>query len=360
MTTPDQLSPDTDDPGGPARDPWAGPRRRSRRAFWRPRPSASPGAFLRIFRQAMACRFQILLPAAAGTDIPAACQALGHADRLEQAWSVFRDDSHLSHINRAAAGGPCALDDELGALLRRCDGLSAATDGAFDITATPLSRCWRLLQREGRMPSPEAIAEARARTGRHLVEIRGRGGRASALQADGAGGWTIRFTRPGVELNLGAIGKGYAVSCIAAHLRQAGVAQALVSSGDSSVEAVGAPQGGWPIALRGHDAGVRLWLRHGALATSGASEQGFEHNGVRLGHVLDPRTGWPARGVSRVAVAAPDAADADALATAFFVGGPALADRYLADHDDVLAVFTLDASPRPHIMGRTKGASVEA
>ena len=297
----------------------------------------------------MACRFEILLPATATTDVAAARQALDHADRLEQAWSVFRDDSDLSQINREAGDGPCPLDDELSALLRRCDRLSAATDGAFDITATPLSRCWRLLQREGRMPSPDAIAEARARTGRHLVEIRDRRGRPS----------TVRFTRPGVELNLGAIGKGYAVGCVAAHLRQTGVAHALVSAGDSSVEAVGAPPGGWPIALRGHDAGARLWLRHGALATSGAGEQGFEHNGVRLGHVLDPRTGWPARGVSRVTVAAADAADADALATAFFVGGPALAERFLADHDDVLVVFTLDASAAPRIMGRASGAAVE-
>ena len=297
----------------------------------------------------MACRFEVLLPAAATADVAAARQALEHPDRLEQAWSVFREDSHLSQINRGAVDQPCQLDDELSALLRRCDHLSAATDGAFDITSTPLSRCWRLLQREGRVPEPEAIAEARARTGRHLVEIR----------ASGASGWTVRFTRPGVELNLGAIGKGYAVGRVAAHLRQAGVAQALVSAGDSSIEAVGAPRGGWPIALRGHDTGARLWLRQGALATSGAGEQGFEHNGVRLGHVLDPRTGWPARGVSRVTVVASDAADADALATAFFVGGPALAERFLTDHDDVLVIFNLDASARPRIMGRACGATVE-
>ncbi len=302
----------------------------------------------------MACRFEVLLPAAASADVAAARQALEHADRLEQAWSVFRDDSHLSQINRTAADGPCPLDDELGALLERCDHLSAATDGAFDITATPLSRCWRLLQREGRVPGPEEIADARARTGRHLVEVRG-----GTVMDLNASGWTVRFTRPGVELNLGAIGKGYAVGRIAAHLRQAGVAQALVSAGDSSVEAVGAPPGGWPIALRGQDASARLWLTRGALATSGAGEQGFEHNGVRLGHVLDPRTGWPARGVSRVTVVAPDAADADALATAFFVGGPALAARYLTDRDDVLVVFALDGSPRPRIMGRASGATVE-
>ena len=66
----------------------------------------------------------------------------------------------------------CPLDAELGTLLARCERLNAATDGAFDITATPLSRCWGLLQREGNVPSPDAIAEARARIGHHLVEIR--------------------------------------------------------------------------------------------------------------------------------------------------------------------------------------------
>jgi thiamine biosynthesis lipoprotein len=170
----------------------------------------------------------------------------------------------------------------------------------------------------------------------------------------------VRFARDGVELNLGAIGKGYAVGCMAAALRAAGVGCALVSAGDSSVEAVGAPAGGWSIALRGFDRAACVRLRHGALATSGAGEQGFVCDGVHLGHVLDPRTGWPARGVTRVTVAAPDAADADALATAFFVGGPALADRYLEAHDEVLAVFALDDEARPRIMGRMSGALVEA
>lgn len=297
----------------------------------------------------MACRFEVLLPASAGADVAVSRLALDHAERIEQAWSVFDPHSRLSAINRQAADQACRLDEELGALLDRCAHLAAATDGAFDITATPLSRCWRLLQREGCMPTPEAIARARACTGRHLVE----------LEAIGAGGWTIRFRRRGVELNLGAIGKGYAVGRVADHLRRHGVAQALVSAGDSSIEAVGAPRDGWPLALRGHDADARLWLTHGAVATSGAGEQGFEHDGVRLGHVLDPRSGWPARGVSRVTVVAPDAADADALATAFFVGGPALAERYLAHHDEVLVVFALDASKAPRIMGRATGATVE-
>ena len=342
MTTPDQLGQDT----RVAADPAA----RSRRDFWRFRPQARPASWLRVFREAMACRVEVLLPADAAGDVACAREALAEADRIEAAWSVFRGDSQLTRINRAAATAPCQVDPELWRLLDRCRSLTRATEGAFDITATPLSRCWRLLTREGAVPTPEALAGARACTGMGLVELTG---------ADEEPGGTVRFAREGVELNLGAIGKGYAVGRIAARLRAAGVRQALVSAGDSSIEAVGAPAGGWPISLRGHAAGVRLWLRHGTVATSGAGEQGFVSGGARLGHVLDPRTGWPARGVARVAVVAPDAADADALATAFLVGGPGLAERYLAAHDDVLAVFTLDVAPRPHIMGRDSCASVE-
>ncbi len=296
----------------------------------------------------MACRFEILLPADASGDVAAAREALQHADRLEDAWTIFRD-SQLSRLNRTAAHRPVPVDAELAALVARCQALSHATGGAFDITATPLARCWGMVQRQGRVPTAQEIAHARSLTGAALVR----------LDSADPGGATMAFARHGVELNLGAIGKGYAVGCIAAHLRQAGVAQALVSAGDSSLEAVGAPPAGWPIALRGLDAGARVWLRHGAMATSGAGEQGFTRDGVRFGHVLDPRTGWPARGVSRVTVIAPDAADADALATAFLVGGPALAGRYLADRDDVLAVFTLEAASRPRIMGRAPGATVE-
>ena len=352
MTTPDQLDTHAD-AGAPAPEPPAGrPAARSRRHFWRVGPSTLPAlqaGVIRVFRPAMACRFEILLPAEATADVGAAREALGHADRLEQAWSIFRPDSQLTRINQTAAAGPVPIDSELFALLTRCQALGQATGGAFDITATPLGRCWGLVQRQGRVPTPEEIASARAVTGAGMVALR------VAEPQDP----TVSFARTGVELNLGAIGKGYAVGCIAAHLRRAGVAQALVSAGDSSVEAVGAPPSGWPIAMRGLDAGARVWLRHGAMATSGAGEQGITLDGVRYGHAIDPRTGWPARGVARVTVIAADAADADALATAFLVGGPTLAARYLSDHDDVLVVFALDDSPRPRIMGRAPGATVE-
>ena len=298
----------------------------------------------------MACRFEVLVPATRPDQVEAARAALGHAERIEAAWSVFSPASMLSWVNRESAAGPVEADAELFALLERAVALTAETGGAFDITATPLSRCWRWLDRAGAVPSAEAIAEARASVGTHLVMLTPSG--------DGsAAGGTVRFATPGVELNLGAIGKGYAVGRIAASVGAAGLACALVSAGDSSVEAVGSPRGGWEIALRGQ--GARLWLTSGAMATSGAAEQGITVGGVRLGHVLDPRTGWPATGVSRVTVACRDAADADALSTALLVGGPALAERLLADRDDLLVVFTLDGSARPRIMGRAAGALVE-
>ena len=146
MTTPDQLSPGADDVADPAGAAAGRVIGRSRRDFWRPRRRLETGQFLRVFRHAMACRFEILLPATSAAALAAARAALQHADRLEQAWSVFRDDSDLSRLNRAAGGGACTVDDELAALLERCRGLNQATNGAFDITATPLSRCWRLLQ----------------------------------------------------------------------------------------------------------------------------------------------------------------------------------------------------------------------
>ena len=298
----------------------------------------------------MACRFEVLLAPSDTAAVDAARQALAEADRLEQAWSVFRADSALSAVNRQAASGACAIDDELFALLTRCRELSERTGGAFDITATPLSRCWRWLERDPHPPAPETLAAARARVGWRSIELRP----PSPAAGEPA---RVGFGRPGMELNLGAIGKGYAVGRIALALRQVGVGEALVSAGDSSIEAVGAPRGGWEIALR--DQGARLRLAAGAVATSGGAEQGIVVDGVRLGHVIDPRTGWPARGVARVTVVAPDAAEADALATAFLVGGPVLAETYLAGHDDVLAVFTLDGSPRPRIMGRAPGAAVE-
>lgn len=320
---------------------------RSRREFWRPAPVAPAGTWLRVSRTAMACRFAVLLPEQSPA-VAAAREALAEADRIEAAWSVFRDDSEIVALNRSAGDGPWAVTRELAGLLARCRSLAEDTAGAFDVTATPFSRCWGLLARQGRVPDEGELLAARALVGMDKVRIDG-----------DAEPPTVALQAPGVELNLGAIGKGYAVDQVARALRERGVGPALVSAGDSSAAAVGSPHGGWVIALRGVDGAVRLRLRHGATGTSGSGEQGVEAGGRRLGHVIDPRTGQPVDGGRRVTVVARDAATADALSTAFLIGGAALAERYLERDDETLVIVSDDTRARPVIMGRSSGAVVE-
>jgi FAD:protein FMN transferase len=322
--------------------------------------SDTPGAdhWIRIFRRAMACRFEITLSGEDARHISAARDVLDEADRLEAALTVFRESSDLMRINRLAARGPVDVDPELFDLLHRCRTLHVETDGAFDITSTPLSRCWGFLSRNGRVPSTEALDAARATVG------------TSNVLFDEAN-HTIRFDRSGVELNLGSIGKGYAVQCIGLALRARGVRHALVSAAASSILAIGGRGLGWCIDLHSRQLQTadstrgplaRLFLRHGAVGTSAAGEQFVEVEGKRYGHLLDPRTGWPAAaGLLSVSVVTRDAATADALATAFFIGGFDLAERYCAMHSDTLALLTPDdGSARPHIFGQYSGAKIKA
>jgi thiamine biosynthesis lipoprotein len=298
----------------------------------------------------MACRFEITLDARDARFVPVAQEALNTIDAIEAQLSVFRDTSELVHINTHAANGPVPCDDSLFRLLCRCQDLSSATGGAFDITTTPLSRCWGFLRRSGRLPGEDEICAAREMVGMlHVVLDRRRS--------------SVRFGRPGVELNLGAIGKGYALDCVAPALRVASVQHALLAAGQSSLLAIGGRERGWTIdvvSARCDRPLARVWLRDSALGTSGAGEQFVVVDGRRYGHVIDPRTGWPADGILSATVVCPTAADADALSTAFLVAGPAVAERYCAHHHNVLALITPDdGSGRTFVIGRHPLAEVE-
>jgi thiamine biosynthesis lipoprotein len=161
------------------------------------------------------------------------------------------------------------------------------------------------------------------------------------LVLDGTRG-TIRFLREGIELNLGAIGKGYALDREAAELCAAGVNDFLLHGGQSSVLARGSHAGtgaGWIVGLgdplRPDRRLAEIRLRDRALATSGASHQFFRSQGKRYGHILDPRTGWPAEGVFSSTVLAPSAAEADALSTAFYTLGVERAYEYCREHPQI-------------------------
>lgn len=307
-------------------------------------------SWIRVHRPAMACRFEITLADRDGSFVPAARAALEEIDRLEAELSVFRPDTIISNLNRRAAREPVAAPPHIIDLLTRCQWWHQQTGGAFDITTTPLSRCWGFLRREGRVPGAAEIDAARALVGLDRVGIDSRAG-------------TVDYQQSGIELNLGAIGKGYALDCAGTLMRSAGVPHALLSAGRSSLLAVGGRDGGWwidlvsPLLAGGPIA--RLRIRNAGVGTSGIGEQFVMADGRRYGHVIDPRTGWPAKDTLSATVVASDAATADALSTAFFVGGAGLARRYCAEHHDVLAIITPeDGSRRPIVIGRHPGARI--
>ncbi len=319
-----------------------------RGSLWSPR--ASGDAWIRLSRRAMACSFEVTLGSEDASYVPAARAALDGVGAIEDQLTIFRETSALVDLNRRAALEPVVVDRALFDLLRECVEIHRDTNGAFDISSTPLSRCWGFLRRDARLPSQAIIDAARMNVGLDAL----------ILDADSS---TVRFSRKGVELNLGAIGKGYALDRVAATLRAAHLTHALLSAGRSSLLALGGRDTGWSIDLVSPLAErylARVWLRNAALGTSGAAEQSVTVDGVRYGHVIDPRTGWPASGILSSTVIASTSARADALSTAFFIGGVALAQRYCATHPNVMAIITPEADRATTVLGRYPGARVEA
>jgi thiamine biosynthesis lipoprotein len=231
--------------------------------------------------------------------------------------------------------------------------LYRATDGAFDITSGPLTRCWGFLRREGRIPEPDELEAARSRVGMHNIFL-------------DRGKMTVRFARPGIEINLGSIGKGYALDRVNSLMRGRGVRSALISGGSSSLIAIGNNGSGddWAVGIRHpvlkNSRIAKLALSDRAMATSGSAEQCFEKDGKRYGHIIDPRSGVPATGILSVTVIAPSAARADALATAFFIEGRKLAEHYCSAHPEILVLMIEENSPsRPLIIGEYSHCRME-
>ena len=325
-----------------------GPRATTRRGLFERLRGRDPdaGHWLKVHRPAMACRFEVTLASEDARHVEAARLALDEVDAIESVLTWFRDTSELSRVNREAAKGPVAVGPFLYALLALCRDLHLLTRGAFDPASTALSRTWGFLDRRPRVPTQDAIAEALARSGMDKVVL-------------DATAHSVRFTTPGVEISFGAVGKGWALDRVAASLVERGVRRALVSAGGSSQRAWGGEAFELTLEPQRQELG-RLLLRDAALATSASGEQHFEQDGRRYGHVLDPRSGWPAAGVRSASVVARDASVADALSTAFLVAGPALAESVCAARPGTLALLVLEERPDEILQfGTRDGVSLE-
>ena len=260
--------------------------------------------------------------------------AFEEVERLEETLSKFRPSSEICRINRLAATQPVTTDPEVFSLIEQSLFFSEQTAGAFDITVGPLMRTWGFFRAEGHCPDAQELNAARERTGFEKV-ILDRGAR------------TIGFAVPGMELDLGAIGKGYAVDRTVEVLREASVSAALVVAGSSTVYALGTPpeEDGWKIHVPDPRDRTRkistVRLRDQAISTSGNYERFFELDGRRYCHVMDPRTGMPVEGVLQATLIGSDGAMTDAISNALFVLG-ADGEKLLSNFDQVgvLSVLT--------------------
>jgi thiamine biosynthesis lipoprotein len=309
------------------------------RSLTAPAPAATPATspevtLLTLSRRAMATTFEVLVPFGTRSASEAAAAALDEVDRLEDQLTVYRDSSEVSGLNRRASERPVPVEERLFGLLTLAARLHQETEGAYDITTGALTKAWGFFKRCARVPSEEERREVLTRVGmQHIV-----------LDPERQ---TVRYQVPGLEINLGSIGKGYALDRAAETLRQDwNFSSALLHGGHSSVYAIGSEPGsrhGWPVAVRHPwDPERRLAvvrLKDRGLGTSAATFQHLEHQGRKLGHLLDPRTGWPAEGMASATVLAPTAAEADALATAFFLLGVDKARAYCATHPGTAAVL---------------------
>ncbi len=261
-------------------------------------------------------------------------QVFQEFDQLDDQMSNYKPDSELSSINRDAARRSVIVEPGLFKLIQDSLQYSRDSGGDFDITVGPLMKSWGFFRGQGRVPSQSELAQVLKRVGYLHVKL-------------DASARTIRFDEPGIEIDLGAIAKGYAVDQAVKILRDNGIHQALISSGTSSIYALGSPPGenGWEISVRNpldtSKAACMLKLQNMSLSVSGDYERFFKLGGKTYAHIMDPHTGMPVENMLSTVVVSPSGTDSDALSTSFFVEGPGATRAYLDRHPNLTAIFFL-------------------
>jgi thiamine biosynthesis lipoprotein len=265
--------------------------------------------------EAMGTRFELVMHGTDRVHLRAAGEeALAEIARLDRQLSRYDRASDISWINAHAAEAPVVVEPRLFDLLDRCQHLSAATEGAFDITVGALMQAWfrqKDAAARGAIPDPPTLEAARQAVGFERMRL------------DPARR-TVHFTRRSMAIDLGAAGKGYAIDAAIDVLRAHGVSRALIHGGTSSVHGVGlsVEGAGWQIGWDAPGAARQQFeLRDSALSVSAAHGKAFTAHGRQFGHVMNPRNGHPATAARSSVVTGPRSFDCDALSTALLVQG---------------------------------------
>lgn len=248
--------------------------------------------------------------------------AFDEVRRLDQMLSNYLPGSELSQVNQRAYQSPVRVSKEFFRLLQDCFAYSRKSEGSFDITVGPLMKVWGFYKDSGHLPHRAEVRAALDHIGYEHVRL-------------DPENLTVRFTEPGMSLDPGGVGKGYAVDCMAAILRDSGITSALISGGGSSIYGIGAPPTdprGWYVSIRDPRDSSRttaeIYLKDNSLSTSGNYEKFFWAEGKLYSHIMNPRTGYPSEGMLSVSVVSPKTLDSEVWAKPYYILGRTWAQQH--------------------------------
>lgn len=261
-------------------------------------------------------------------------EAFQEIDRLEQLMSIYKPASELSRVNRTAHLQAQTVTTDLYQVIQQSLYYSELSEGAFDVTTGPLAERWKAVGRGEQAPSPAEEKKLRSDVGYRQVEL---------IPPN-----RIRFHSSRVAVDLGAIGKGYAVDCAAFVLRSHGIECAMINSGGSTFYAMGCPPGqsGWLVHLC--DPSTHLdphVLLHGNSVSTSQQTPPSLLGMPSFGHIIDAVSGEPFKSTSAVSVVAESATASDALSTAFLLMGPAKARDLVKRLPKLAAVWISPEGP---------------
>jgi thiamine biosynthesis lipoprotein len=284
----------------------------------------------------MGTTFRIVLYAPnEATAQKAAKAAFARVAELNLIMSDYRPDSELMKLCEKAGGPPVGVSVDLFEVLKKSEEFAKLTDGAFDVSISPVVRLWRKARRTREMPKAEEIKKALA-----LVDYR-------KIKLD-AKGRTVHLLLMGMLLDLGGIAKGYAADAALAVLRRHGITRALVAAGgdiavgDAPPDAPGWKVGIAPLKNPQAEPEHYLMLKNAGVSTAGDAEQFVEINGKRYSHIIDPKTGLGLVGRRSVTVVAPNVTISDGLDTGLCVLGVERGLKIVESRPDVAALFVFE------------------
>jgi len=288
----------------------------------------------------MGTTFRIVLYAKdEATAKKAAKAAFARIAELNAIMSDYQPTSELMRLCDKAGGTPVEVSVDLFAVLQKSDEFAKLTDGAFDVSISPVVRLWRKARRSRELPKAEEIKKALA-----LVDYR-------KIKLD-AKGRTVQLLLMGMLLDLGGIAKGYAADAALAVLRQHGISRALVAAGGDIATGDPPPDGpGWKVGIAplknpGAEPELYLSLKNAGVSTAGDAEQFVEINGKRYSHIIDPKTGYGLVGRRSVTVIAPNAMTSDGIDTSICVMGIERGVKLIENREDLAALLVFETDKR--------------